>query len=92
MKRFNWNSEKNEILKQERGVSFDQIQFAIETGYLLDVKEHPNKKKYSNQFLFYVQIEDYVCVVPFVETEEEIFLKTIFPSRKATRQYLRGDK
>jgi uncharacterized DUF497 family protein len=91
MKYFSWDSEKNEKLKAERNISFEEIVFYIERGQILDILEHPNKKKYPTQFIFVIQVEDYVYLVPFVEGENEIILKTIIPSRKATKHYLRGD-
>jgi uncharacterized DUF497 family protein len=90
MKYFTWNDEKNEKLKAERNVSFEEVVFYIERGYLLDILEHSNKKKYHGQRIFVVQIENYVYLVPFVEGEDQIFLKTIIPSRKATMLYLKG--
>jgi hypothetical protein len=92
MKLFSWNEEKNEFLKAERQISFEDVVFSIEQGLLLDVMEHPNQEKYKGQKVFVVQIEDYVYLVPFVETESEVFLKTIIPSRKATRKYLKGSE
>lgn len=86
-KTFNWNSEKNQLLMQERGISFERIVFEIGSGNELAVLEHPNQEKYQGQKILMVQVDDYVYAVPFVETETEIFLKTIIPSRKATRQY-----
>jgi uncharacterized DUF497 family protein len=91
MKYFSWDSEKNEKLKSERNISFGEIVYYIQKGQLLDILEHPNKKKYPNQFIFVISVEDYVYLVPFVERENEIFLKTIIPSRKGTKQYLKGD-
>ncbi|MBU0482545.1 MAG: BrnT family toxin [Proteobacteria bacterium] len=90
MKYFNWNTEKNEKLREDRGVSFEEAVFAIEQGQLLDILEHPNKEQYENQMIFVVKIFNYVWLIPFVEDENEVFLKTIIPSRKATRQYLHG--
>jgi uncharacterized DUF497 family protein len=86
-KTFNWNSEKNQLLVQERGISFERIVFEISSGNELAVLEHPNQEKYQGQKILMVQVDDYVYAVPFVETDTEIFLKTIIPSRKATRQY-----
>lgn len=88
MKHFSWSTEKNEKLKEERGVSFEEVVFHIERGDVLDIVEHPNKERYPNQRFFVLNMEDYVYVVPFVEGKGEIFLKTIIPSRKATREYL----
>ncbi len=90
MKIFLWNEEKNALLKAERQISFEEILLYIEMGFLLDVLEHPNQEKYEGQKIFVVQVDEYVYLVPFVETEREIFLKTIIPSRKATRKYLKG--
>lgn len=92
MKPFRWNHEKNEQLKAERGVSFEAVVLAIETDGLLDVLQHTNTGKYPNQRIFVVALNSYVCLVPFVEEENYFFLKTIIPSRKATRNYLKqGD-
>lgn len=91
MKYFAWNSDKNNWLKAIRGVSFEDIVFHIEHGDLLDVLAHPNPEKYAHQKIFVVRLEQYIYLVPFVESEDEIFLKTIIPSRKATRQYLSGE-
>jgi len=88
MKPLRWDPKKNQLLMRERGVSFDAIEVAIAEGQLLDVREHPNKERYPNQRIFVVRIEDYVFLVPFVEDEESIFLKTIYPSRRATKDYL----
>jgi uncharacterized DUF497 family protein len=88
VKPFRWNHEKNEQLKRTRNVSFEQIVLAIESNRLLDVLRHSNPGKYPNQLIFAVAIENYVYLVPFVEEPEYYFLKTIVPSRKATRDYL----
>ena len=87
---YKWNKEKNERLKTERGISFEQITMHIERGDLLDVATHPNQSKYPNQQMLIVKINDYVYLVPFVENKYGKFLKTIIPSRKATRDYLGG--
>ena len=92
MKHYSWNNEKNRQLKAERKVSFEEVVFYIERGQLLDIVEHPNQERYRGQRIFIVKIRNYAYLVPFVETEREIFLKTIIPSRKATRNYLRGDR
>jgi len=86
-KHFNWNPEKNQLLLRERGISFERIVFEIASGNELVVLEHPNQEKYPGQKISMVQVEDYVYAVPFIETDLEIFLKTIIPSRKATKQY-----
>ncbi len=90
MKHFAWNLAKNEQLKQERGVSFEEAVFHIERGDVLDLLEHPNQERCSGQRVFVLAIEEYAYLVPFVESEDEVFLKTIIPSRKATKKYLGG--
>lgn len=81
---------KNEELRQERQVTFEEVVFYIMHGGLLDTIEHPHPGKYPNQRILVVNIRDYVYLVPFVETEDSIFLKTIIPSRKMTKKYLGG--
>ncbi len=90
MKPFRWNTEKNLVLTQERGVSFESVELAIAQGNLLDVLQHTNQDKYPNQRIFVVRLGNYAYLVPFVEDGKEIFLKTIIPSRKATKEYLKG--
>ena len=92
MKYFSWSEEKNELLKTERQVSFEEIVLLIETGFLLDILEHPDQEKYKGQKIFVIPVDDYGYLVPFIENEEEVILKTIIPSRKATKKYLRGNK
>ena len=84
MKYFNWNAEKNETLKQARGISFEEIVFLIQSGQLLGIEENPG---YPNQKIYIVEVENDAVVVPIVETDSEIFLKTAFPSRKYTKKY-----
>ena len=91
MKPVGWNTEKNIRLKAERSVSFEEVLSAMSHGGLLDVLDHPNTEQYPNQRMFVVRIRGYVYLVPFVETDGELFLKTIIPSRKATRKYLVED-
>ena len=88
MKVVNWNAEKNQELINTRGVSFVDVVFYLQQGQILDDLEHPNPEKYSNQRIFVLEIDEYVYLVPYVEDKNEIFLKTIIPSRKATKQYL----
>ena len=92
MKPIRWNSEKSLSLKAERDVSFEEVLSAIAQSGLITVMDHPNRAKYGHQKMFVVAIRDYAYLVPFVESETEIFLKSIMPSRKATRDYLSGDK
>ena len=84
---YNWNADKNRMLVQDRGISFERIVFEISMGNEVAVVMHPNQDKYPGQMISVVEVDDYVYLVPFVETESEIFLKTIIPSRKATRQF-----
>ena len=90
MKTFAWNSEKNELLKAERGISFEEVVLNIQLGNEVDIFEHPSQERYPGQQISVVVIEGYAYLVPFIENEEEIFLKTIIPRRKATIQYLGG--
>ena len=92
MKYYDWNDEKNELLKKLRGVSFEQIVLAIVSGDLIDRMKHPNPEKYPNQRVFFVKIEDYVYSVPYVEDDEKMFLKTIIPNSKATKKYFGGKR
>jgi hypothetical protein len=91
MKYFDWDDEKNELLKKTRGVSFELVELAIASGDLIDRLKHPNPEKYPNQNVFLVKIEAYIYSVPYVEDDEKIFLKTIIPNSKATKKYL-GEK
>jgi uncharacterized DUF497 family protein len=88
VKHFAWDEAKNERLKIDRGVGFEEIVFHIAKGDLLDILEHPNQEKYQSQRIFVVVRDEYVFLVPFVEDEAVVFLKTIIPSRKATKRYL----
>lgn len=92
MKQFVWDDSKNEQLKKERKISFEEIQLAFDDDKLLDDKTHPNKKRYPSQRIAYVLIDDYVYLVPYIEDKDKIFLKTIIPSRKATRDYFNQSK
>lgn len=92
MKYFDWNESKNNKLRNEREVSFEDVIVAISERKLHDILEHTNPAKYPNQRFYIVEIQEYIYVVPFVEDEVKIFLKTIYPSRKLTKKYLKGDK
>ncbi|NBD16506.1 MAG: toxin [Cyanobacteria bacterium] len=91
MKPFNWNSKKNQQLIEDRQISFEDILFNIQKGRLLDDIEHPNQVKDPSQRIFVVEVDEYAYLVPYVENDDEIFLKTVIPSRKATKQYLGGN-
>lgn len=88
---YNWNDEKNEELKQKRNISFEEIVICLNEKRIRAVLEHPNKKKYSNQYLYLIEYNKYIYVVPFIENkdENEIFLKTIYHNREYTRKYLK---
>jgi hypothetical protein len=88
MKYYSWSPEMNELLKKERGISFEEVVFHIEQGDEVDIFDHPNQERYPGQKISVVLIEGYAYLVPYVESETEIFLKTIIPSRKATRKYV----
>ncbi len=90
MKIFKWNSEKNEILATNRGITFDEIVQRIKSGAKVIETDHPNKEKYPNQKIMIVDVDGYAYLVPFVIDGDEYFLKTIIPSRKATKKYLEG--
>ena len=85
-KKFNWNDEKNQLLKNSRGLSFEEVEKIIKDGGIIDIIDNL-KDKYSNQRIFIIKVQGYLCQVPFVEDEEEIFLKTIFPDRKLKKYY-----
>ena len=92
MKPFRWPPIKNERLKTGRGLTFEQMVVAIESGGLIDIVIHPNRTKYPRQQIFIVSCDGYVYLLPFVEEDDHYFLKTIIPSRKATREYLKKDQ
>jgi len=82
-----WNEEKNQLLMFERNLSFEMVVEKLEKEEILGIEPHPNQKKYPNQMIFVLHLRGYVCYVPFVETKDEIFLKTIIPSRKLNKIY-----
>ena len=88
MKYFDWDESKNQTLQQERNISFEQVIVAINEGNILKIITHHNQKKYPNQHIFVIEINDYAYLVPYAEDDKKIFLKTIIPSRKATKQFL----
>lgn len=87
-----WDNEKNELLKKNRGVCFEEVVLLMERGDVLDTIEHPNQERYPGQKIAVVMIDAYAYLVPYVEQNGEIFLKTIIPSRKATNKYVREKK
>ncbi|MCP3887491.1 MAG: DUF4258 domain-containing protein [Desulfobulbaceae bacterium] len=89
MKYLNWSHEKNHLLKTERGISFEEIALLIESGHILGIEENPGR---PNQKIYILEIGNYAIIVPFVENQDEIFLKTAFPSRKYTKRFeLKGE-
>ncbi|PLY10052.1 MAG: toxin [Arcobacter sp.] len=91
-KSIRYSLEKNELLKEQRDISFEDVVLALESGNLLDDIEHPNKEKYPNQniFILLIEIKNYVYLVPYVEDDTSIFLKTIIPSRQMNKKYNKG--
>jgi len=92
VKLFDWSLRKNEELKARRKISFEDIVFSISQDGLLDILEHPDQQRYPGQRIFIVNVDDYAYIVPFIEYEKTIFLKTIIPSRKMTKKYLGGKR
>lgn len=88
MKPLRWSPDKNELLKQERGVSFEEITVAVEAGRLLEIVPYLNPSKYPRQKVMVVEVAGYAFLVPFIEEEDHFFLKTVIPSRKATRDFI----
>jgi len=89
VKYFSWDPAKNEKLRAERGISFEEIVYHIERRDVLDILENANQERYAGQRVFVVNVQEYAYLVPFVESDAEVFLKTIIPSRKATKKYLK---
>jgi len=91
VKPIRWNADKNLVLKAERGVSFEEVLSSIAQGGLVTVMDHPNRAKYGHQKMLVVRIQGYAYLVPYVENDSEIFLKSIIPNRKATRDFISED-
>jgi uncharacterized DUF497 family protein len=89
---FRWDNEKNEWLIKHRGVCFEQVVLLFDREEILNVYEHPNQKRYPGQKIAIESIDDYAYLVPYVKEGDDIFLKTIIPSRKATGEYLRREE
>jgi len=90
MEHINWNSEKSLMLKESRGICFEDIVFNIAKGDILDDYQHPNQQRYPDQRIMVISINNYAYLVSYIENEDEIFLKTIIPSRNATEKYIGG--
>lgn len=89
MSEFNWDDKKNELLEKTRGVCFENVVVCIQNGDVLDVIRHPNRERYPGQNIIVLNMTGYVWLVPYVKSKGIRFLKTVIPSRKATREYLR---
>jgi len=85
--KYEWNPEKNKLLKKERNISFEQIVYHLSNGDVWKISDHPDQETYPGQMIYFVIIEDYIYLVPHIIEEKYIFLKTIIPSRKATKIY-----
>jgi len=92
MKNIRWDEQKNAWLKQNRGLGFEQVAVLIAQGQVLEIMDHPDQGKYPKQKIAIIEIDGYACLVPYVDDAGGVFLKTIIPSRKATKKYLRGQK
>lgn len=92
MKYFDWDEDKNRLLKETRNISFEEVVLSLANNKLLEMVEHPDKQKYPSQRMFIVEVRDYAYIVPFVEDAEKYFLKTIYPSREATKKYLNKEE
>lgn len=91
MKRIEYSKEKDEWLKKNRSISFEDVVVSLKTDKLLDRIIHPNQKRYRNQKIYVIEFKRYAYGIPYVEDQEKIFLKTIFASRKYTKKYLKGE-
>jgi uncharacterized DUF497 family protein len=89
MKPFDWDRQKSTLLRSSRGIGFEEVVNNINEGHILAVIEHPNKQKYPNQKIYIIDFDDYIYCIPFIEDNEKIFLKTIYPSRKYTNKFLK---
>jgi len=89
MKPFDWSRQKSTILRSSRGIGFEEAVNAINEGHILAVIEHPNKQKYPNQKIYIIDFDDYIYCIPFIEDNEKIFLKTVYPSRIYTNKFLK---
>lgn len=92
MKYFDGDDNKNNLLKEKRDISFEEIVSSLSNNKLLEVVENPNKLKYPNQRMFIVEVRGYAYIVPFIEDKEKYFLKTIYPSREAIKKYLKKEE
>jgi len=89
MKPFDWDRQKSTLLRSSRGIGFEEVVNTMNEGHILAVIEHPNNKKYPNQKIYIIDFDNYIYCIPFIEDNEKIFLKTIYPSRKYTSKFLK---
>ena len=87
--KYDWNPEKNEWSKKERKISFEEVVFHLSQGDVWKTADYPDQIKYPEQKIYFVIIDDYIYLVPHIISKDHIFLKTIIPSRKATKNYLK---
>jgi uncharacterized DUF497 family protein len=87
MKPIRWNEEKNQLLIMQRNLSFEMVLEKIEQQEILERRVHPDRERYPHQYIFVLELNGYICYVPFVENDQEIFLKTIIPSRKLEKEF-----
>ncbi|MCD4779642.1 MAG: toxin [Candidatus Omnitrophica bacterium] len=85
--KYEWNPEKNEWLKKERNIAFEQIIFHLSQGDVWKITDHPDQTNYPGQKLYFVVIDGYIYIVPHIIEKKYTFLKTIIPSRKATKLF-----
>jgi len=91
MKPIKWSEEKNQLLIMQRNLSFEMVLDKMQNHKILGRRSHPDKQKYPHQYIFIVELGGYICYVPFVESDDEIFLKTIIPSRKLKKEFEGAD-
>jgi hypothetical protein len=90
--RYEWDPAKNEWLKAERGISFEVIVFHLSQGDVWKLTDHPDQEAYPGQKIYFVNVEEYIYLVPHAIGKDYIFLKTIIPGRKATRDCKKEQK
>ena len=88
---FKWSDDKNRRLKEERNVCFEDVVMGVENDRLLDIIKNPSLDR-DDQYCLIIEIGNYAYVVPFVKNDQTFFLKTVYPSRKQTKKYLRKNR
>ena len=92
MKPIRFNKDKDKVLKEKRGIGFKDVIKEMGAGKIVTVRKHPNTKKFPSQKIMLINIKNYIFVIPYIETEKEIFLKTIYKSRKYTKEFINKKK